>query len=235
MVTHDWFLTLLSELWQDATVLIWEGTLNYPGMQEFAECIKQAIMTAHNAIIAARVQQTKQANKHRRNTPFKENDLVYLSTKNLKPRKGRAQKLVPKFLGPFRILEVIEPGATYKLELPEELKARGINDAFHASLLRQYIPSDNRRFLGRQVYQIPGFGEQPKKWTVDRIISHSGRGSEAEFEVQWLTGDVTWSYIIISNTSRYLMSTARHWVSPQSINCKLVGQKRGLTMLQRRQ
>ncbi|KAJ3474431.1 hypothetical protein NLI96_g12462 [Meripilus lineatus] len=172
--------------------LIWEGESTYPGVQEFAERMKQAIMAAHDAIIAARVQQTKQANKHRRDAPFKENDLVYLSTKNLKPPKGRARKLIPKFLGPFRILKVIEPGATYKLELPQELKARGINDAFHASLLRQHIPNDDRRFPGRLPHQIPGFGEHPKEWIVDRIISHSGKGSDAEFEVQWSTGDITW-------------------------------------------
>ncbi|KAJ3474054.1 hypothetical protein NLI96_g12674 [Meripilus lineatus] len=173
--------------------LVWENDFKYPGVQEFATRMKEAIMAAHDAIIAARVQQTKYANKRRRDAPFKENDLVYLSTKNLKPPKGRARKLVPKFLGPFRILKTIEPGATYKLELPQELKARGINDAFHASLLRQHIPNDDRRFPGRLPHQIPGFGEHPKEWIVDRIISHSGKGSEAEFEVQWSTGDVTWA------------------------------------------
>ncbi|KAJ3486050.1 hypothetical protein NLI96_g4519 [Meripilus lineatus] len=173
--------------------LIWDNQSEYPGVQTFAQQMKEAIMAAHDAIIAARVQQTKQANKHRRDAPFKENDLVYLSTKNLKPLKGRARKLVPKFLGPFRILKTIEPGATYKLELPKELKARGINDAFHASLLRQHIPNDDRRFPGRMPHQIPGFGEQPQEWIVDRIVSHSGKGSEAEFEVQWSTGDVTWA------------------------------------------
>ncbi|KAJ3487529.1 hypothetical protein NLI96_g3480 [Meripilus lineatus] len=172
--------------------LIWEGDSKYPGVQEFAMRMKEAIMSAHDAIISARVQQTKYANKRRRDAPFKEGDLAYLSTKNLKPPKGRARKLVPKYLGPFRISKVIEPGATYKLELPKELKARGINDAFHASLLRPHIPNDDRRFPGRQPHQLPGFGEQPKEWIVDRIVSHSGKGTEAEFEVQWSTGDVTW-------------------------------------------
>ncbi|KAJ3473941.1 hypothetical protein NLI96_g12741 [Meripilus lineatus] len=172
--------------------LIWENDSKYPGVQEFAMRMKEAIMAAHDAIIAARVQQTRYANKRRRDAPFKEGDLAYLSTKNLKPPKGRARKLVPKYLGPFRITKVIEPGATYKLELPNELKARGINDAFHASLLRPHVPNDDRRFPGRQPHQLPGFGEQPKEWIVDRIVSHSGKGTEAEFEVQWSTGDITW-------------------------------------------
>ncbi|KAI0323421.1 hypothetical protein GY45DRAFT_1214341, partial [Cubamyces sp. BRFM 1775] len=83
-------------------------------------------------------------------------------------------------------------GATYRLELPKELRARGIHDAFHASLLRPHIPNDDRRFPGRQFHQLPGFGEHPREWAVDRILTHSGRGQAAQFEVQWTTGDVTW-------------------------------------------
>ncbi|TFK78812.1 hypothetical protein K466DRAFT_452655, partial [Polyporus arcularius HHB13444] len=83
--------------------------------------------------------------------------------------------------------------ATYQLDLSEELRARGIHNAFHASLLRPHFPNDDRRFPGRQFHQIPGFGERPREWSVDRILSHAGAGTDAEFEVQWSTGDVTWA------------------------------------------
>ncbi|KAI0078734.1 hypothetical protein K474DRAFT_1563574, partial [Panus rudis PR-1116 ss-1] len=82
--------------------------------------------------------------------------------------------------------------ATYKLQLSPELTTRGIHDAFHASLLRPHVANDDRRFPGRQLHQIPGFGDNPTEWAVDRIISHSGKGVNAEFEVQWSNGDVTW-------------------------------------------
>ncbi|KAI0371574.1 hypothetical protein BV20DRAFT_908432, partial [Pilatotrama ljubarskyi] len=84
-------------------------------------------------------------------------------------------------------------GASYRLELPKELHARGLHPTFHASLLRPHFPNDDRRFPGRQFHQLPGFGEQPREWAVDRIISHAGKGVDAEFEVQWTTGDVTWA------------------------------------------
>ncbi|EPS99931.1 hypothetical protein FOMPIDRAFT_1123712, partial [Fomitopsis schrenkii] len=86
----------------------------------------------------------------------------------------------------------MEPGATYKLKLSAELKARGIADSFHASLLRPHVPNDVRRFPGRQFHQLPGFGEQPREWVVLNIVSHSGRGANAEFLVRWSTGDETW-------------------------------------------
>ena len=44
--------------------------------------------------------------------------------------KGRAQKLAPKYLGPFLISKVIKEGATYQLELSKELTKRGVNRAF---------------------------------------------------------------------------------------------------------
>lgn len=172
--------------------LIWDSNTEYPGVSTFAQRMKETILAAHDEVIEARVKQTRQANRHRRAANFAEGDLVYLSTKNLKLPKHRARKLSPKYIGPFRIVKVVEPGASYKLELSDELKKRGINETFHASLLRIHVPNDDRRFPGRQLYQIPGFGEHPKEWAVDRVLSHSGQGTEANFEVQWMTGDVTW-------------------------------------------
>ncbi|KAF9234433.1 hypothetical protein BU15DRAFT_79040 [Melanogaster broomeanus] len=31
------------------------------------------------------------------------------------------------------------------------------------------------------------------EWVVDRLLSHSGKGSDAMFEVLWSTGDITWA------------------------------------------
>ncbi|KAL7284480.1 hypothetical protein ACG7TL_001771 [Trametes sanguinea] len=173
--------------------LVWSSETEYPGIEEFARRMKTAIMAAHDAIIGARASQVVQANKRRRKAAFAIDDLVYLSTKNLNLPKGRARKLSPKYLGPFRISEIIREGATYRIDLPRELKARGIHDAFHASLLRPHYPNDDRRFPGRQFHQLPGFGEQPREWAVDRVLSHVGKGADAKFEVQWTTGDVTWA------------------------------------------
>jgi hypothetical protein len=172
--------------------LVWDVQTEYPGVRKFAQQMKLAIMAAHDSIIAARALQMAQANRHRRPVTLKENSLVYLSTKNLKPPKGQARKLVPKYIGLFLIRKIIAPGTSYQLILSDKLKARGIHDVFHASLLRPHVPNDDRRFPGRQFHQLPGFGEKPREWSVDRIISHCGRGKSAEFEVQWSTGDITW-------------------------------------------
>ncbi|CAG7850966.1 SubName: Full=Related to TY3B-TY3B protein {ECO:0000313/EMBL:CCA76064.1} [Serendipita indica DSM 11827] len=171
--------------------MIWTAESDYPGVQKHAEAIRDAIMSAHDSILAARVKHTTEANKHRKPAPFAEGDLVYLSTQNLSLPKKRARKLVPKFIGPFRISKVIEPGATYRLELPDELRQRGIHNSFHASLLRFHVPNDDRKFPGRSLQHVTGFGK-PSHWPVDRIVSHYGTGKRAIFEVLWKSGDKSW-------------------------------------------
>ncbi|TFK66725.1 hypothetical protein BDN72DRAFT_738198, partial [Pluteus cervinus] len=76
-----------------------------PGVRAFAYRIKAAIMSAHDSILAARVKQTRNANRKRVQTPFKEGDLVYVSSKNFSFPKSLARKFVPKFIGPYRILK----------------------------------------------------------------------------------------------------------------------------------
>ncbi|KAA1472922.1 hypothetical protein DENSPDRAFT_778971, partial [Dentipellis sp. KUC8613] len=97
---------------------------------------------------------------------------------------------MPKFIGPYKILEDYGNNS-FKLDLPSELKQRGLHAAFHASLLRIHHLNDDVRFPGRQLPQIIGLG-QAQKWVVDKVIDHRGTGEDAMFEVLWSTGDRTW-------------------------------------------
>ncbi|KIK50612.1 hypothetical protein GYMLUDRAFT_144722, partial [Collybiopsis luxurians FD-317 M1] len=76
-----------------------------PGVRVYAQRMKQAIMEAHDSILAARVKQTRDANRRRRSVPFQEGDLAYISTQNISFPKGYARKLVPKYIGPYKILK----------------------------------------------------------------------------------------------------------------------------------
>ena len=51
-------------------------------------------------------------------------------------RFGKRGKLSPRYIGPFEIVDKIDPVA-YRLDLPEEL-AR-VHNVFHISMLRKYI------------------------------------------------------------------------------------------------
>jgi hypothetical protein len=173
--------------------MIWDSSRKdeYLSVRNFAQQRKFAIIAAHDSILAARVKQTRHANQWRRLAPFQENDLVYISTKNISFPKGLARKLIPKFIGPYKVLNDFK-NQSFRIELPPHLKQRGVHDVFHASLLRIHVPNDDRLFPGRLFTQLNPGSETESEWAVDRIISHSGSRRDAVFEVLWKAGDVTW-------------------------------------------
>ncbi|QRW02440.1 Pol polyprotein/retrotransposon [Ceratobasidium sp. AG-Ba] len=174
------------------SLMVRDTESKFPGVSEHIKRIKMAVMAAHDALIDARAKMTKQANKRRRPAEMKEGDLVYISTQNMRLPKGQARKLAPKFVGPYKIARVITQGASFEIELPKEMKAKGTHPVFHASLLRPHIPSDNRKFPGREYQQVISLGDTPQEWAVDRILSHKGKGRKAIFQLKWKTGDTTW-------------------------------------------
>ena len=79
---------------------------HFRGVKQFAEQARSNLLAAHNVILENHVLQAFHANKkHQADSEYKWDDFVYLSTKNLTLPKGRAQKLVPKFIGPYKVLE----------------------------------------------------------------------------------------------------------------------------------
>ena len=79
-------------------------TLSPPGVETFVRQALENLAMAHDAIIESRIGQTYYANKRKGTAPkFEVGDLVYLSTKNLSMPKGRARKLIPKYIGPMKV------------------------------------------------------------------------------------------------------------------------------------
>jgi hypothetical protein len=75
-------------------------------------------------MIAARVKQTRSANRKRQAAPFDQGDLVYISSKNIKFEKGLARKLIPKFIGPYVITQDFGNNS-FQIDLPANMKQRG--------------------------------------------------------------------------------------------------------------
>ena len=84
------------------------------------------------------------SNKHcKPRVEYQINDLVYLSTKNLALPKHRAQKLMPKFIGPYKVLKAMNNSLNITIELQQEFKDRRVNPTFHTSLVQPYIKNDD--------------------------------------------------------------------------------------------
>jgi hypothetical protein len=80
----------------------------HPGVQAFAQNTVNNFTQTHDALIESCVWQTAQSNCQRRADPtYKHRQKVYLSMANLNLPKGRARKLVPKFIGLYEIIRPI--------------------------------------------------------------------------------------------------------------------------------
>ena len=73
--------------------------------------------------------------------------MVYLSTKNLALLKGRVRKLMPRFLGPYRVLKAMNDSSNVTLEPPPELRDRRISPTFHTNLVRPYVKNNDVLFV----------------------------------------------------------------------------------------
>ena len=143
-------------------------------------------MDVHDAILEHRIEQTHYSNKcHQPGVKYQINDLVYLLTKNLTLAKHRAWKLMPKFIGPYKILKAMNESLNITLELPEEFKDRKINLTFHTNLVRPYIENNNILFPKRGTKVFYDFGNnKDQEWLVEEILVHKWTNNNLELQVK---------------------------------------------------
>lgn len=116
------------------------------------------------------------ANKRRVKSPrYVRGQRVWLSSSNL-PLHSESRKLVPRFIGPFRICKVISP-VVVKLSLPPRL--RRVHPVFHVSCIR---PSN----CARSRPSIPSIRvEGSPVYKVRRFLDMRRRGRGHQFLVDW--------------------------------------------------
>ncbi|XP_062088700.1 uncharacterized protein LOC133795260 [Humulus lupulus] len=112
----------------------------------------EVVRKIQQRIAAAQSRQKCYADKRRRPLEFQVGEKVFLQITPMKGvmRFGQKEKLNPRFIGPFEILDRIGKVA-YKLALPPELS--DVHDVFHVSMLKKYIP-DSSHVLQHEVIQV---------------------------------------------------------------------------------
>ena len=111
----------------------------FKGVKQFAQQAVWNLMDVHDAILEHRIGQMHYSNKCcQPGIKYQINDLLYLSTENLTLPKHRAWKLMPKFIGAYKILKAMNESSNVTLELPQEFKDRKINPTFHTNLVQPY-------------------------------------------------------------------------------------------------
>ena len=95
------------------------STTAVPEVFHFVDTFEMRFDAAKQLLAAAQDRQKSCADQKHRDVPFAVGEQVVLSTEDPKLRTpaADARKLVPKFVGPFKVLQQINPVA-YELELP---------------------------------------------------------------------------------------------------------------------
>jgi hypothetical protein len=143
---------------------------------------------AKESLYLAQIAQQHAYNKDRGYLEFGEGDLVVLNPHSLHllhDEKGRGQKLLMKYDGPFEILRKLSP-ITYHLRLP---KSYGIHPIISIAHLEKYNPSPASLGIRPTRHLSRADFEDLPEVDVDRIIAERWfkRGSKRirKFKVRW--------------------------------------------------
>jgi hypothetical protein len=159
-----------------------------------------ALVDAKENLQKAQQRQAHYADQHRRDLQFKVGDSVMLSTENIRSTASimtGAPKLLPKFIGPFRVKKVISPTA-YELDLSNT--ALQIHPVFHVHLLKPY--RDSSAIFPARIQELrpevdpAEFNDAGEaQYEVERILRKRRRGRSIEYLVKWQgwpLEEVTW-------------------------------------------
>lgn len=141
----------------------------------------------------------QQANSHRSERSFSIGDFVYLKLhpyqqQSLKPH--HVHKLLPKFYGPFKVLDCIGKAA-YQLELPPEAK---IHNVFHVSQLKLCSNPSNATVFNLPPTNtvIPDSTLYPEA-IIDRKMVKRGSIAATKVLVKWKdlpASQATWEFYL---------------------------------------
>ncbi|KAJ9516138.1 hypothetical protein QJQ45_024566 [Haematococcus lacustris] len=139
----------------------------------------EAVAKAKLCMQAAQQRQAAYANQDRREVHYKVGQMVLLSTKNMRLKPGKARKLLPRFVGPFKVLGLVGQVAV-NLQLPASMSR--LHPVFHVSLIKPYTGTD----VGFMPPPVEWLDEEPVYY-VERLLDHRHvhAGKAKEYLVQW--------------------------------------------------
>ena len=156
-----------------------EVNLTVPAVQDHIQRCRKIWQDTHTALERTQEATRRSANRHRNPAPtYQPGQSVWLSTKDI-PLLTESRKLSPRYIGPFPILDIINPSAV-KLALPDNIR---IHPTFHVSQLKPVsvsplCPPSQPPPPARLIDDHPAF-------TVHRLLDVWRRGRGLQFLVNW--------------------------------------------------
>lgn len=142
-----------------------ETDSHVPSAKEWLLRLHDSVRSAKLCLEAAQQRMKATADGRRREAPaYQRGDKVLLQTKNLNLKSTGTKKLLPKWIGPFSIVKVVNE-VVVELDLPIPLR---IHPTFHTSLVKPYIENGQP--------QLPPpttlFEDGAVGYNVECILSH---------------------------------------------------------------
>ena len=161
---------------------------------ELIKNLEQNTKEAQDNLLRAKISQSFQANKSRMLTfPFKIGDRVRLSTFNRRHEyktRGdkRVAKFMPRFDGPYTVLNTNSSHSTVTLDLPN---SPNICNVFHTSEVLPFLENDPTLYPSREYAKPPPVTTDhgDKEWYIRDIIDERRRGRGFQYLVRWLGYD----------------------------------------------
>ncbi|GBG83771.1 hypothetical protein CBR_g37572 [Chara braunii] len=113
-----------------------------PGTAEFTRRYSIDVERARANLFKAQKAMIEQANRHRRPSPIRTCDYVWVASSELSREEDISPKLLPRYLGPWQVLDTMgaDPfGPSYVIDVPLQLRTYPV---FHASKLLPFTPTD---------------------------------------------------------------------------------------------
>ena len=140
-----------------------------PAARKFTSYMQQQLQHARRCLEAAKQRQRAAAQKRMNEDAYSLGDYVWLSTANLRSRLHGTPKLMPRFVGPFKITKVVND-TTYQLDIGDTHKK--VHNVFHSSLLKRCKGAPPKQPLPIVLSEDADARGAYERFEVEMILDH---------------------------------------------------------------